>query len=457
MKTFLLQVAMLVCTSLFAQTKIDTLAYQKFQNERFLRVNFEELDKNIYEDKVVTHLTMEEKIQALSTVWYEAKFNFANFDLIPQVKWDSLYKAYIPKVIATDHIMETYAVLMQFNQHLRDGHTRILPPLYHFKKEKLNYIPIHFKQIDGKAVVYQVKSDESDYLDIKVGMILEKIDNIPVQEYIRKNISPTLHFSTPQDSIGRIYHYELLNGAENTSVTLEFSSVTGQPLKKVLTRIPFDWNIKTPVTFQLLPGNIGYLIIDSFASEETFTEFKKHFPAILKTNALIIDIRHNGGGNGHWGHEIIGYLTDKTFYPSLTIMNSYHPVHRAWGGDAIQSKKSGYDWKPYHSETYIQPVVVLISELTYSAAEDFISALKTTDRAILIGNTTGGSTGQPLGYHLPGGGVGFVCTKRDVMYDGTEFVGIGIQPTVEVKLTLKGLQKNKDEVLETALNYLKKL
>lgn len=447
--------ALLASLFTFAQPKLDTLAYQKFQNQRFPRVNFDDITADSENSKVITHLTLEEKIQALSTVWHEAKFNFANFDLIPHVAWDSLYRAYLPKVIATDHIMDTYAVLMQFNQHLRDGHTRILPPFYHFKKQKLNHVPIHFKQIDGKTVVYQVASKDRVYRDIKTGMVLEKIDDVPVQDYIRKNISPTLHFSTTQDSIGRIYHYELLNGAENTAVILDFKTHKGKSMRRVFNRSPYDWNIKTPVTYQILPGNIGHLTINSFANEDTFTEFKKHFPDILNTSALIIDIRHNGGGNGHWGHEIIGYLTKDPFYPSMTLMNSYHPVHRAWGGDAIQSEKTSYDWEPYHTETYTKPVVVLISDLTYSAAEDFSSAFKMAQRGSLIGTATGGSTGQPLAYQLPGGGVGFVCTKRDAMLDGTEFVGIGIQPDVEVKLTLEGLQKGEDEVLNAAVKYLK--
>lgn len=451
MKKALILFAFMGMLPLLAQTRLDTLQYQQFQNERFPKIVFGEFDA----DLVTHHLTMEEKIQALSTVWHEAKFNFANFDLIPKVNWDSLYRAYIPRVMATEHIMDTYSVLMQFNQHLRDGHTRILPPLYHFKKEKFNVVPIHFKQLDGKAVVYQVKSNDPALKEIEKGMVLERIDGIPVQEYIRKHISPTLHFSTVQDSIGRIYHYELLTGPENSIVTLNFKTSKGKSLQRSFERSAFEWKTNTPVTYRVLPGNIGHLIIDSFVDENTFTEFKKHFPDIQKTAALIIDIRHNGGGNGHWGNEIIGYLTDKPFYPSMTIMNEYHPVHRAWGGDAIQSKKISYDWKPYQNEIYTKPVVVLISELTYSAAEDFCSAFALTKRGTIIGTPTGGSTGQPLGYPLPGGGIGFVCTKRDAMYDGTEFVGIGIQPDIEVQLTFEGLQKGRDEVLEAALHYLK--
>lgn len=449
MKTICVLFAIMGGLSVFAQSKLDTLLYQKIQNERFPKIAFDTTF-------VTNSLSMEEKIQALSTIWHEAKFNFANFDLIPHVQWDSLYRAYIPKVMNTKDIMDTYTVLMQFNQHLRDGHTRILPPLYHLRKQKFNRIPIHFKQIDGQAVVYDIKSSDPAYENLKKGMILEYIDGVPVQDYIKNTISPTLHFSTVQDSIGRIYYHELLNGPENSSVRLDFKTAKGKSLYEIFTRSPYDWwNTKNPVTYQTLPGNIGHLIIDSFVNEDTFTEFKKHFPEIMTTNALVIDIRHNGGGNSHWGHEIIGYLTKEPFYPSMTLMNSYHPAERAWGGNAIQSKKISYDWKPYHTETYNKPVVLLISELTYSAAEDFSAAFKIANRGVLMGTATGGSTGQPLGYPLPGGGIGFVCSKRDAMYDGTEFVGIGIQPDIEVQPTLEGLQKGKDEVLERALKYIK--
>ncbi|MDP2158926.1 MAG: S41 family peptidase [Flavobacterium sp.] len=453
MKTTVLFFAILWSVTNIAQSKLDTLTYQKYQNKRFTKVTF---DTGFNDSLIVNTLSLEEKIEALSTVWHEAKFNFANFDLIPNVNWDSLYRAYLPKIMATNHIMETYGVLMQFNQHLRDGHTRILPPLYHFRKEKFNVVPIHFKYIDGKAVVYQIKSNDPSFKEIQKGMILEKIDGIPVQQYIQKNISPTLHFSTVQDSIGRIYHYELLTGAENSKVVLDFKTANGKTLQKTLSRKPFEWKSNTPVSYSVLPGNIGHLVIDSFVDEVTFTAFKEYFPAITKTAGLIIDIRHNGGGNSHWGHEIIGYLTAQPFYPSMTLMNEYHPVHRAWGGDAIQAKKIAYDWKPYQNEVYTKPIVVLISELTYSASEDFCAAFITTKRGILMGTATGGSTGQPLGYTLPGGGIGFICSKRDAMYDGTEFVGLGIQPDIEVKPSIEGLQKGKDEVLEAALNYLKK-
>lgn len=75
-------------------------------------------------------------------------------------------------------------------------------------------------------------------------------------------------------------------------------------------------------------------------------------------------------------------------------------------------------------------------------------------RGSLVGEPTGGSTGQPLAFGLPGGIIARVCTKRDRYPDGTEWNGIGILPTVPVHPTVAALQAGRDPVLEAALSAL---
>jgi C-terminal processing protease CtpA/Prc len=58
------------------------------------------------------------------------------------------------------------------------------------------------------------------------------------------------------------------------------------------------------------------------------------------------------------------------------------------------------------------------------------------DRGKIVGQPTGGSTGQPLIIGLPGGGSARICSKRDRYPDGTEFIGVGVQHDVEVLPTI---------------------
>jgi C-terminal processing protease CtpA/Prc len=58
------------------------------------------------------------------------------------------------------------------------------------------------------------------------------------------------------------------------------------------------------------------------------------------------------------------------------------------------------------------------------------------NRGLIIGMPSGGSTGNPIGFVFPGGGGVMFCSKKDTYPDGTEFVGVGIVPDIEVRETV---------------------
>jgi C-terminal processing protease CtpA/Prc len=100
--------------------------------------------------------------------------------------------------------------------------------------------------------------------------------------------------------------------------------------------------------------------------------------------------------------------------------------------------------------------VLLVGPGTFSAAEDFASSFDILSAGTIIGEPTGGSTGQPLMFPLPGGGSGRVCTLQERYADGREFVGVGIQPKIVVTPTVADFRMERDVVLEAAIEYLRK-
>jgi C-terminal processing protease CtpA/Prc len=121
-----------------------------------------------------------------------------------------------------------------------------------------------------------------------------------------------------------------------------------------------------------------------------------------------------------------------------------------WHGD------SGRPLPSRTADPYRKPVVVLTSPRTYSAAEDFAAVFDAMKRGAIVGEPTGGSTGQPLSVPLPGGGSVRICTKHDRYADGKEFVGVGIQPGVTAAPTVADFRAGRDTVLEAALSFLRK-
>ena len=81
-----------------------------------------------------------------------------------------------------------------------------------------------------------------------------------------------------------------------------------------------------------------------------------------------------------------------------------------------------------HKAMYEGPLELLISKGTMSAAEDFTAMFKSSKRAVLVGEATYGSTGSPYVIDLKCGGRVQIVSVGYRLLDGTEFIGIGIQP-----------------------------
>jgi carboxyl-terminal processing protease len=206
--------------------------------------------------------------------------------------------------------------------------------------------------------------------------------------------------------------------------------------------------------FRMLPGGIAYVALRSFGSQEVVKEFAAAFAEIQKSNSLILDVRENGGGSSNIGYDILGYLTDKPFLSSQWSTREYRPSFRAWGRVEQLYQGEPNPILPHGANAYTKAVAVLTSAETYSAAEDFLVAFDSMKRGTIIGEPTGGSTGQPLVFALPGGGYARVCSKHDRYPDGREFVGVGVQPNILMHPTVADFRAGNDTVLSAALNFL---
>ncbi|HSJ69020.1 MAG TPA: S41 family peptidase [Anditalea sp.] len=414
--------------------------------------------KEHYKTRLNSHYYTEslsdaDKMAGLSKAWAEAKFNFANFDLVPDLNWDSLYHAYIPKAIVSNGPEEYFKVLADFYRNLHDGHSAIFPPQNMFDEMFAN-LPVRTQMMDDKLVITDVFSDQ--YPGLQRGQVITHINGKSIDKITSEDFSPFLYFSTTQDSIAKLHSHFLFRGNKEKPIHLELVDTDGTAKKETVFRQSNEGLFKAPgeYRFEIMEDNIGYLFIHTFNEADVLDFYEKVMPEILETNALIIDIRKNGGGNSNNGFELIGYLTDQPFYQAVNIKRTYTPVERAWGNYPDKLDITHYDWKPTRGILYEKPVALLIGPDTYSAAEDFTVGFKSISRGTIIGQATGGSTGQPLFFNLPMGGMGFVCAKRDLMADRQEFVGKGIQPDITVSYSYQNFINGKDEAIEKALEVL---
>lgn len=192
-----------------------------------------------------------------------------------------------------------------------------------------------------------------------------------------------------------------------------------------------------------LPGNIGYIDLRGFTptqigGDETVAAA---FNFLANTDALIIDLRKNGGGDPSRVALICSYL----FGPERVHLNDLH--WREGKGERVEEYWTQKDvaGKRYEGKD----VYVLTSNYTFSGAEEFSNNLKTLKRATIVGETTGGGANPGGGNRLSEHFMAFIPVGRAVNpITKTNWEGTGVEPDVKVPA---------DQALHVAqLNALKK-
>ncbi len=172
-----------------------------------------------------------------------------------------------------------------------------------------------------------------------------------------------------------------------------------------------------------MDGNVGYLRFDGFVdvlyggdTAVAALQFLKH------CEAVIIDLRYNGGGGADMIQLILSY-----FFEERTHINSWYirredRTDQSWTSTYVPGEKL------LDTDLYI-----LTSRRTFSAAEEFIYDLKNLKRATLVGQTTGGG-GHTVTYERNDDlKIEFKIPNSRAInpYSGDNWEAKGIQPDVE--------------------------
>ena len=139
-----------------------------------------------------------------------------------------------------------------------------------------------------------------------------------------------------------------------------------------------------------LSGNIGYIDFRQFGSGEVIKDKVASVMGFVEDcNAIIFDMRYNGGGDPTGIQVITSYL----FGEEPVHLNDlyYRPkdtTEQYWTLKEIDGKRMPD-----------VPVYVLTSSFTFSGAEEFSYNLKNLKRATIVGETTGGGA-HPGGVNI---------------------------------------------------------
>ena len=174
-----------------------------------------------------------------------------------------------------------------------------------------------------------------------------------------------------------------------------------------------------------LDGNVGYNELLGFSGSDDVAEAA--VPAmnfVSNTDALIFDLRRNGGGSPVTIGLISSYLFDAVVHLNDFYIREFDRTEQFFTKPEVQGPRYGEK----------KPVFVLTSSRTFSAAEEFTYNLKNLKRATIVGETTGGGAHpggvrritDRFGIWLPNGRAINPITK-------TNWEGVGIEPDIKVE------------------------
>lgn len=430
-----------------------------------------------FNNRLPNRLSKADKLMALGVLWSETKYNFVFYDKL-KFSWDSLYKAYIPKIAATDNDIDFYDLMGEFVGSLQDGHSQVYTPNYSAYRDYISFGASYFN--DTLRLILVRRDLESIY---PVGSKIIGINGMSADEYMDKYINPFVDsdFKPTQQILAasRLFSSRKLDD----KLTIKYITPNGELRENTPPRdgrrnrsnlVGYkrdgSW---VPIDIKWEKDGIAVLTINTFNDRDgrLINHFEEIKDTLYSAKGIVVDIRKNGGG----GTDVAWYFLKHIIKDSCFLNYGWQTrindgVGRA-NGNWIDEYKDYYDMCAYRTEQpetictedsikkFDVPIVVLISNMTCSAAEDFLIILyERHDRPLLIGQPSFGSTGSPLMlWDWPDEkGGGRICTRRVLFPYSMKPFDKGIEPDILVKYSFEEFMNGEDKDIEVALKEIQK-
>ena len=380
-----------------------------------------------------------ERREAIVTRAYQAvRESFAHWEAIPDLDLDSLAARYRRRALASASRRDFDRASSAFFGALHNGHTGFTDQWLTDRTPRIGFGALW---LDGAWVVTR-----SEYPGLAVGDTIRAIDGEPVE---------TL-FAARRD--------EIPASDERAARTLFFAAGRFFPLRMRLTLanggdVVVDRGTLAPLSAApvaesrgrwLARDSVAYIAIPSFNDGRFESRAVELVREYATAPALVVDVRGNGGGNTPM--RLIKALLDRPahWWSEASTLRGGERAARSHGHPGQPRINGGGDVIDPDA-LYRGRLIVLADRRCASACEDFLMPLATSGRAVVVGETTMGTTGQPRFEEL-GDGMRFaVGAKRAYFPDGTQFEGVGIAPAIAAPLTAADLRARRDGMLAAAI------
>ncbi len=373
MKNIIIALLVLVSFQLFAQEKED----------------------NIY------RISQEQKIFEFSTIYKELYYNFANFNDCPEINIDSVYMAYIPKIINSENDLDYCQTILFFLNEFKNPHTSI----YEFP----DYIMKIFNGDSDEGTIEEHASKEEE-VDI--------VTETPKNKFITNSKENFAYIKLTKCDNKKFYEYFVNH----------FDSI--RQFENVIVDISYNEGGDGGVTMYPLQ-----LLLD----QDTILYYKEE----TKTNNSVMKARATIKLHYYSPEDVPQDFKDKYY-------SYYYNEH--FERDNFLGEK--FPNRVEDSLRYKGNVHLIVSGQTASAAEGFTLLLSQGQKVKTYGKKTIGAFGQPLVLFLDSGIKILINTTRTFDFNGN-YITQGYTPVYDYDFSEILKISDSDERLSKLIQVIK--
>lgn len=394
-----------------------------------------------------------------------------------------------------------------------------------YKIEDSLYLPYAYAPLHDKVVVLDQNSNK-EYKVLSANFpYLKAINGIPINDFLSKIVPKDIkapkeaYFKNAVRDINAIQrNYILLNKALPNEIKLTLSNDKTDK-DSILTVLPIKRKEKIRTWDDIYTTKFRSLKPDAFNNPEIISQLFEirdkiayvHIPAMVsdkaapllfeklnsfmqsiksESNALIIDIRGNGGGTRDLTYEFAKYLISpknihiinvtqqrgpiplpaklerrlesRRLFPLSQLdraeqkavakfLKKFQPIY-----DLPKDKYSDYHYGIFNGKKiakrgdyYNKPVYILTNEKTFSAASVFTAAYKDIPNIKIVGICTDGSSGNNEPFVLPNSKIsGRISTMVSFQKNGKTLDTFGTDPDIKIERDIEQILGKRDSQLE---------
>jgi C-terminal processing protease CtpA/Prc len=325
---------------------------------------------------------------------------------------------------------------------LRDGHGGVSGP----GATNTHRLPLVWEWIEDRLVVTHVDAGKAP--GVPRGSVVTAVDGKPSLAALTA-LEEMISAATPQRR-RQVALERLVSGPRDAAARLRLQPPEGDPVGSAEVELRYSIPVDDPGFHEPRPEKIAelrpgifYVDLDRISDDD----FAAALDRLAAARGIVFDLR---GYPNNVSPVVLAHLTGAT----IDSPQWHVPVVTRPDREGMAFERSG-EWPVVPQPPRLAGKAAFLTDArAISYAETYLGIVAHYRLAEIVGGPTAGTNGNINPFGLPGGYFVVWTGMKALKHDGSRHHGVGIQPTVPVTRTLRGVIAGRDEVLEKGIEVV---